>query len=65
MEKLKEPKFMREIHKIRANLSKMRPTEYEKYLAEVRKKNAQRLKHFYVDLPVVKSERKLEAVARD
>jgi len=65
MEKLKEPKFMREIHEIRAKLSKMSPTEYEKYLKEVKQKNDERLKYFYVDLPIVKSERKLETVARD
>jgi len=65
MEELREPKFMREIHKIRAELSKMLPTEYEKYLKEVKEKYAKRLKHLYVDLPIVKSKRKLETVARD
>jgi len=65
MEELREPKFMREIHKIRAELSKMSPTEYEKYLKEVKEKYAKRLKHLYVDLPIVKSKRKLETVARD
>jgi len=65
MEKLKEPKFMREIHKVRAKLSKMSPPEYEKYLNEVKQKYSERLKRFYADLPVVKLERKLETVARD
>jgi len=37
MEELREPKFMREIHKIRAELSEMSPTEYEKYLKRLRK----------------------------
>jgi len=62
MEKVREPKFMRGIHKIRAELSKMSPTEYEKYLKEVKEKYAKRLRHFYVDLPVVKSKRKLETI---
>jgi len=61
---LKEPKFMREIHRIRAELSGMSPSEYEKYLREVRGKYAKRLRRLYKDLPVVKSERKLETVAR-
>lgn len=65
MEKLREPKFMREIHKIRAKLSKMPPTAYEKYLKEVKQKNAKRLESFYVDLPIVKLERKMETVTRD
>jgi len=64
MEELKEPKFMREIHKIRAELSEMPPSEYEKYLKKVKGKYAKRLKRLYMDLPVVKSERKLETVAR-
>jgi len=63
MDKLREPRFMQEIHKIRAELSKMSRTEYEKYLEEVKEKYAKRLKDFYVDLPTVKSERKLETVA--
>jgi len=62
MEELREPKFMQEIHKIRAELSKMSPTEYEKYLKEVKEKYAKRLGHFYVDLPVVKSKRKLKTI---
>jgi hypothetical protein len=64
MEKLKEPKFMREIHRIRAELSKMPPTRYEKYLEKVKQKYADRLGHLYVHLPAVKSKRKLETVAR-
>ena len=59
---MREPKFMQEIHKIRAELSKMSPTEYEKYLKEVKEKYAKRLRHFYVDLPVVKSKRKLKTI---
>jgi len=65
MDKIKEPKFMQEIHKIRVKLSKMPPKEYKKYIREVREKNAERLKILYVDLPIVKLERKLETVARD
>ena len=64
MEELREPKFMREIHKIRAELSEMSPTEYEKYLKEVKRKYAKRLRHLYIDLPVVRLGRKLETVAR-
>ena len=64
MEELKEPKFMREIHKIRAELSEMPPTEYEKYLKEVKGKYAKRLRRLYMDLPVVKSERKSQTAAR-
>jgi len=63
MEDLREPKFMREIHRIRAELSKMSLTEYEKYLKEVKEKYSERLKRFYVDLPIVRSERKLETAA--
>jgi len=62
MEELREPKFMQKIHKIRAELSKMSPTEYEKYLKEVKEKYAKRLRRFYVDLPVVKSKQKLETI---
>jgi len=57
---LREPKFMREIHRIRAELSKKPLTEYNQYLKEVKEKYSERLKHFYVDLPIVKTERKLE-----
>jgi len=64
MDELREPKFMREIHKIRAELSKMSPVEYEKYLKEVKEKYAERLGRFYVDLPVVRSKRKFETIAR-
>ena len=64
MEEVREPKFMQEIHKIRAALSKMSPTEYEKYLKNVKEKHAKRLRHLYVDLPSVRSERKLETIAR-
>ena len=64
MEKLKEPKFMQEIHRIRAKLSKMPPTRYEKYLEEVRQKYAGRIGHLYVDIPAVKPRRKLETIAR-
>jgi len=42
----------------------MSPTEYEKYLKEVKGKYGKRLKRLYMDLPVVKSERKLEIAAR-
>jgi len=63
MENLREPKLMREIHRIRAELSKKSLTEYEKYLKEVKEKYTERLKRFYVDLPIVKSERKLETAA--
>ena len=63
MEDLREPKFMREIHTIRAELSKKSLTEYEKYLKEVKEKHSERLKRFYVDLPIVKTERKLETTA--
>jgi hypothetical protein len=54
---------MREIHRIRAELSKKSLTEYEKYLKEVKERYAERLKSFYVDLPIVKTERKLETTA--
>jgi len=64
MEELKEPKFMREIHRIRAELSKMPPAEYEKYLKKVREKYAERLGHLYVNLQAVKLKQKLEPVAR-
>jgi len=57
MEELREPRFMREIHRIRMELSEMAPAEYEKYLEEVRKKYAKRLGYLYVDLPIVKTER--------
>jgi hypothetical protein len=63
MEDLREPKFMREIHRIRAELSKKSLTEYEEYLKEVKEKYSERLKRFYVDLPIVKTERKLETTA--
>ena len=63
MEKLKEPKFMQEIHRIRAELSKMPPTRYEKYLEEVRQKYADRIEHLYVDIPTVKPKQKLETIA--
>jgi len=46
---------MREIHRIRAELSGMSPSEYEKYLREVRGKYAKRLRRLYKDLPVVKT----------
>jgi len=65
MEKLKEPKFMREIHKVRAKLSKMSPTEYEKYLKEVKRKYSERLERLYVDLPIVRLERKVQTVTRN
>jgi len=55
MEKLKEPKFMREIHRIRAELSKMTPTRYEKYLEEVRQKYADRLGHLYQNKHLMKT----------
>jgi len=64
MREMKEPKFMREIHRIRAELSKMPPTKYEEYLKEVREKYADRLGHLYVNLQAVKLKRKLETVAR-
>lgn len=64
MEDLREPKFMREIHKIRAELSRMSLREYEKYLKEVKEKYAERLKRFYVNLPASRTERKLETAAR-
>jgi len=64
MEELRESKFMREIHRIKAELSEMSPAEYERYLKEVREKYAKRLGHLYVDLPVVKSERRLETLTR-
>jgi hypothetical protein len=64
MEALKEPKFMREIHKIRAELSKMPPDKYEKHLKQAKQKNAKRLQHLYIDLPIVKSDQKLETVTR-
>jgi hypothetical protein len=54
---------MREIHTIRAELSKKSLTEYEEYLKEVKEKYSERLKRFYVDLPIVKTERKLETTA--
>jgi len=63
MEKLREPKFMREIHRIRAELSEMPPTKYEKYLEEVRQKYADRRGHLYVDMPAVKPKRKRKTVA--
>lgn len=65
MDKIKEPKFMQEIHKIRVKLSKMPPKEYERYIREAREKNAERLKILYVDLPLVKLEKKIETVTRD
>jgi len=43
---------MREIHRIRAELSKKPLTEYNQYLKEVKEKYSERLKHFYVDLPM-------------
>lgn len=58
MEELREPKFMQEIHKIRAELSKMTRAEYEKYLEDVRKKYAETLGHLYVYLPIVKTKQK-------
>jgi len=60
MDKIKEPKFMQEIHKIRVKLSKMPPKEYERYIREVREKNAERLKILYVGLPIVKLKRKIK-----
>lgn len=62
MEELREPKFMQKIHKIRAELSKMPPTDYKKYLEAVREKYAERLGHLYTDLPIVKTGRKLKTV---
>jgi len=54
---------MREIHRIRVELSRMPPTEYEKYLEEARQKYADRVGHLYVDMQPVKPKRKLETVA--
>lgn len=55
--KLREPKFMREIHKIRLELSTMPPSEYRKHLEETKRKYADKLGHLYVSLPVVKTKK--------
>ena len=60
MGSLREPKFMREIHRVRAELSELSAAEYEKYLKGVKEKYAERLKRLYVDLPVIRVEQKLE-----
>ena len=44
---------MREIHKIRAELSRMPTAEYEKHLRNVKKKYAERLGDLYIKKPSI------------
>ena len=47
--KLKEPDFMKEIHKIRAKLAQIPYSQYEETLKKTKEKYRERLGHLYTD----------------